>query len=74
MTVRVVLLTKQQPVPFMSYASAFGLAGMEADVNAVSRYVATPSARRLEVRRDDRMIAALAAVVAVRGWTGGHGG
>jgi hypothetical protein len=62
MTVRVVILTDKQPIPFMTYASAFGLSGMEADVNAVSRYVASPSVKRLDLRRDNRMWAALAAL------------
>jgi hypothetical protein len=62
-TVRVVILTKQRPVPFMTYASAFGLAGMEADVNAVSSYAATSSVKRLDLRRDNRVYAALAASV-----------
>jgi hypothetical protein len=62
MTVRVVLLKNGQPVPFMTYASAFGLSGMEADVNAVTRYVASPSVKRLDLRRDNRMFAALAAL------------
>jgi len=65
MTVRVVLLKKGQPVPFMTYASAFGLSGMEANVNEVRRYVANTSVRRLDLRRDNRRVAALAALPAL---------
>jgi hypothetical protein len=84
-TVRVVLLTKKQPVAFMTYASAFGLSGMEADVNAVTRYVANPGVKRLDLRRDNRMFAVLAALaplalsaflvfLAFRTTTGGRSG
>ena len=63
MSWRVVILTRQEPIPLMSYTTAFAASEMEGHVSAVRRFVATPAARRLELTRDNRIGVLLAALV-----------
>ena len=63
MSWRVVILTRQEPIPLMGYATAFAMSEMEGHVGAIRRYVATPSARRLELTRDNRIGVLLSALV-----------
>jgi hypothetical protein len=60
---RVVLLTKTGPVPFMGYATGLAKGEMREQVAAVARYVATPTAKQLDLRRDNRVSSLLLAAV-----------
>ncbi len=60
---RVLLITKQETIPFMSYTTDLAKAEMKDQVAAVERYVASPTTRRLEIRRDNRTSTLLIAAV-----------
>ena len=60
---RLVLLTKKGPVPFMEYWSGIGMDEMEVQKAAVEVFVRSDKLPSLSIRRDDRRMAALVAVV-----------
>ena len=60
---RVLLLTKQESIPFMSYTTELGRAEMDDQVAAVRRFVASPTTPRLEIRRDNRASSLLIAAI-----------
>ena len=60
---RVVFLTRKGPVPFMGYATGLAVGEMREQVEAVTRFVAAPTARQLDLRRENRVSSLLLAAV-----------
>lgn len=60
---RVLLITKQETIPFMGYTTDLARAEMKEQVAAVQRYVSSPTTRRLEIRRDNRTSTLLIAAI-----------
>jgi hypothetical protein len=60
---RVLFITKQETIPFMNYTTDLAKAEMEEQAAAVARYVASPTTRHLEFRRDNRTSSLLIAAI-----------
>ena len=57
---QIVILIRQDRIPLMGYGSGLFREAMQEDVGAVASYVATPSARRLDVRHQNFVVALIA--------------
>jgi hypothetical protein len=60
---RVVLLTEAGPVSLMGYATGVGIGGMEEIAAEVRAFVSDPGRPSLDVRRDNRLLSFLVALV-----------
>jgi hypothetical protein len=61
---RVVISTRQGPIPLMNHGTGLGVSKMADEVAAIQRFAADPSIKHLEVEHRNRLVAVLVAAFA----------